>query len=616
MSIDRTQFTGLANVADDQPVPFRYSAAVWGGSLERRLTAILAADVVGYSRLMGKDEAGTLVALKTHRRELIDPKITEHKGRIVKLMGDGVLVEFASVVNAVECAVDIQRGMARRSATVPEDRRIKLRIGINLGDVIIDGEDIYGDGVNVAARLEGLAQPGGVYISRTVFNHVKTKVDLGFEDLGVQQLKNIAEPVQVFRVRPENRSTPDAGRHTPSDDLPLPDKPSIAVLPFDNMSGDHKQEFFADGITEDIITELSRFRSLFVIARNSTFAYKGKYPDVREVARDLGVRYVLEGSVQRGGERIRITGQLIDAETGNHLWAERYDRKLEDIFAVQDEVTEAIVAAIAPEIGDVERERSQRKPPESLEAWDLYQRGLAAYHSATEGGIRSAIEQFDRVNKIDPTFAPAFAMAAGARARYVLHFEPDDRREYLNQAREKAYKAITLDPRDPMCLWNDARVHSMLGHHDVAISKVEDAIALNPNDSMSRHFLGMFLCSAGRAKEAIPHIDHAMRLPRDIFLTGMLTQRAFLLFDLERYEEAFEWVRRASLRTNPRTMTFALLTAVLTKLGRQEEARAALNELLAHAPGISCVKYRENPFGAPEVMERFADALREAGLPE
>jgi adenylate cyclase len=331
----------------------------------------------------------------------------------------------------------------------------------------------------------------------------------------------------------------------------------------------------------------------------------------------LGARYILEGSVRRGGERVRITAQLIDAETGKHLWAERYDRELEDIFAVQDEVTEAIVAAIAPEIGDVERERSQRKASGNLDAWDLYQRGLVAFHSSTEEGLRLSIEQFDRANEMDPTFAPAFAMAAEARWRYVLHFIPDNRSEILNQGREKAFKAITLDPRDPTCLRNDARMHSMFGHHDIAISKVEEAVALNPNDATTRFLLCAVLCSAGRAKEAIPHIDHAIRLsPHDIHLTGMLTHRAFLLFDLERYEEAFGWVQRASLRTNPRTMTFALLAAVLIKLGRQEDARVALGDLLTHAPEISCSKYRGSPFGAPKVMERFVDALHEAGLPE
>jgi adenylate cyclase len=553
---------------------------------------------------MEQDTDGTVAAWQAARQEVIKPTVANHSGKIVKLTGDGFLVEFSTVQDAVNCAIAMQRGLASSN--------LDFRMGVNLGDIVDDGEDIHGEGVNVAARLEGLADPGGICISGDVYNQVRNRVDAILEDMGQQKVKNVSVPVQVYAVRFDSSAAASAPA-TPV----ISDKPSIAVLPFNNLSGDPDQDYFADGMTEDIITGLSRFRSLFVIARTSTFAYKGRSPDVREVARDLGIRYVVEGSVRRGGERIRITGQLIDAETGNHLWAERYDRKLEDMFAVQDEVTEAIVAAIAPEIGEVERKRAQRKAPDNLDAWDLYQRGLAAYYSSTEEGLRLAIEQFDRVNEVDPTFAPAYAMAANARARYALHFIPDNRSELLNQAREKAHKGITLDPRDPTCLWTDGRVHSMLGHHEVGISKVEEAIALNPNDAMSRYFLGWTLCFAGRAKEAIPHIDHAMRLsPRDIFLTGMMTYRAVALFDLERYEEALDWVQRARLSPNPRSMTFALLAAVLTKLGRMEEARAALNDLLAHAPGISCVKYRENPFGGPEAMERFVDALREAGLPE
>ncbi len=583
--------------------------------VQRRLAAILAADVVGYSRFMEADEEGTLARLKSLREELFDPKIAEHHGRIVKTTGDGVLVEFASAVDAVRCAVEVQCHLTERNNATPENQRLELRVGINVGDIIIEGEDIYGDGVNVAARLEGLAEPGMVYISGSVFDQVAGKLEAAFDDLGEQKVKNISKPVRVYRARGETGEEATYG--DVSAVASLPDKPSIAVLPFNNLSGDPEQEYFADGMTEDIITGLSRFRSLFVIARNSTFAYKGKSPDVREVARDLGVRYILEGSVRRRGERIRITGQLIDAETGNHLWAERYDRELEDIFAVQDEVTEAIVAAIAPEIGDVERERAQRKAPGNLDAWGLYQRGLAAYYSSTEEGLRSAIKQFDRVNEVDPTFAPAFAMAANARARHVLHSIPDNRTELLNQAREKAHKGITLDPKNSTCLWTDGRVHSMLGHQDVAVSKVEEAIALNPNDAMSRYFLGWVLCRAGRAKEAIPHMDHAMRLsPRDIFLTGIMSYRAVALFDLARYEEALEWARRARLSPNPRTMTFAIFTAVLSKLGQQEEARAAVKDLLAHAPAMTCAEYRENPIGTAEAMERLAEALREAGLPE
>jgi adenylate cyclase len=571
---------------------------------QRRLVAVLAADVAGYTRLMEQDTDGTVAAWQAARREVIKPMVADHSGKIVKLTGDGFLVEFSTIQDAVNCAIAMQRGLASSS--------LDFRMGVNLGDIVDDGEDIHGEGVNVAARLEGLADPGCICISGDVYNQIRNRVDANFEDMGRQEVKNVSAPVQVYAVRLDGSAAPSTSV-APA----ISDKPSIAVLPFDNLSGDPDQEYFADGMTEDIITGLSRFRSLFVIARNSTIAYKGQSPDVREVARDLGVRYVLEGSVRRSGERIRITGQLIDAETGNHLWAERYDRKLEDIFAVQDEVTEAIVATIAPEIGGVELERSQRRPPESLDAWDIYQRGLAAYYSSTEERLRSAIEKFDRVNEIDPTFAPAFAMAANARVRYLMHFMPDNHSELLNQAREKAHKGITLDPRDPTCLWVDGRVLSTLGQHDVAISKIEEAIALNPNDAMSHHMLGLVLCRAGRPKEAIPHIDHAIRLsPRDIWLTGFLGFRAFVLFDLERYEEAFECARRASLSPNPRAMTFALLTAVLTRLGRPEEARAALGDLLAHTPGISSVNYRENPWGGPEVTERFVNALREAGLSE
>ncbi len=583
--------------------------------VQRRLAAILAADVVGYSRMMEADEAGTLARLKNLRAELFDPKTEQFDGRIFKNTGDGALAEFGSAVDAVQCAIEIQRVIPQRNSKEPENRRIVLRIGVNLGDVMVEGDDIYGDGVNVAARLEGLCEPGMVYVSGSVYDQVAGKLDAAFDDLGEQKIKNISKPVRIYRAWSETGE--EASYGDVSAVASLPDKPSIAVLPFNNLSGDPDQEYFADGMTEDIITGLSRFRSLFVTARNSTFSYKGKSPDVREVARDLGVRYILEGSVRRRGERIRITGQLIDAETGNHLWAERYDRELEDIFAVQDEVTEAIVAAIAPEIGDVERERAQRKTPDSLDAWGLYQRGLAAYYSSTEEGLSTAIGQFDRVNEIDPSFAPAFAMAAGARWRYVLHFEPDDRAEYLSQAREKAYTAITLDSRDPTGLWNAGEVHSILGQHDAAISKVDEAVGLNPNDAVSHYFLGSVLCRAGRAEEAIPHFDQAMRLsPRDIFITAMLTHRAFALFDLERYEEALEWARRARLSPNPRTMTFAIFAAVLSKLGRKDEARAAVNDLLAHVPRLTYTKYRENLFGTLKVMERLAEALREAGLPE
>jgi len=343
---------------------------------ERKLTAILAADVAGYSRLMGTDEEGTLAQLKAHRRALVDPKIAEHRGRIVKTTGDGMLVEFASVVDALRCAVEVQRGMAERNAELPQDKRIEFRVGINVGDIIIDGDDIYGDGVNVAAPLENLAEPGGICVSARVQEDAAGKLEIAFENAGEQRLKNIERPVRIYHVRPSG--SPASQR--PS--LPLPDKPSIAVLPFQNMSGDPEQEYFADGIVDEIITALSRFRSLFVIARNSSFTYKGKAVDVKQVGRELGVRYVLEGSVRKAANRVRITGQLVDAATGAHLWADRFEGGHEDIFDLQDRVTASVVGEIAPKVEQAEIERAQRKPTESLDAHDHYLRGMANLYPA------------------------------------------------------------------------------------------------------------------------------------------------------------------------------------------------------------------------------------------
>ncbi len=585
--------------------------------MERRLAAILAADVVGYSRLIGADEASTLTALRAMLKDLVEPTLKRHRGRVVKLMGDGLLAEFASVVDAVAAAVGIQEAAPGRSAHLPEDRRIALRIGVNIGDIAVEDGDIFGDGVNIAARLQEAAEPGGVAISEGAHRELGGRLDLPFADLGEQALKNIKQPVRIWMWSATNIADNASGADAM---LAVPDKPSIAVLPFDNLSGDRDQEYFADGMTEDIITGLSRFRSLFVTARNSTFSYKGKSPDVREVARDLGVRYVLEGSVRHGGNRIRITGQLIDAETGNHIWAERYDRDLDDIFEVQDEVTEAIVAAIAPEIDDVERNRAQRKPPESLDAWGLYQRGLAAFYATTKESLEAAIEQFDKVNELDPSFAPAFAMAAEARVRLAMHFMADDS-PLLSQAREKARLGITLDARDPNCLWADGRVHSYLGHHDIAISKTKEAIALNPSSAMAHHALGFVLGRAGRSEEAIAHIERAMQLsPRDIFFAGFLALKSMMLMRIGRYQEAVEWGRRASRSPNPRGGSFWVIVAALIKLDRREEATVALADLLANAPTASLKKIKNSldwnfPNNA-EATGHLIDALREAGLPE
>src|SRR5712692_8085616 len=379
--------------------------------VERRLAAILAADVAGYSRLIEADEEGTLGRLRELRAEIIDPRIAEHRGRIVKTTGDGLLVEFASVVDALRCAVGMQAALAESNAPTPPDHRIAFRIGINMGDIVVEDGDIFGDGVNVAARLEGLAEPGGICVSARVQEDSAGRLDLAFEDIGEQQLKNIARPVRVYRIRLD-RTSPPAARPA----LALPDKPSIAVLPFTNMGGDPEQEYFADGMVEEIITALSRLRWLFVIARNSSFAYKGRAVDVKQVGRELGVRYVLEGSVRKSANRVRITGQLIDSATGAHIWTDRFDGALDDIFELQDEVASRVVGAIEPKLRQSEIERTARKPTESLDAYDLYLRALAQFHKYTEESMREVIALLTRALAIDPSYAPAAAMIGWCRS--------------------------------------------------------------------------------------------------------------------------------------------------------------------------------------------------------
>src|SRR6516225_3458455 len=409
---------------------------------ERRLAAILAGDVAGYSRLIGADEEGTLAALRAMRAEVIDPAIATHRGRLVKTTGDGLLVEFASVLDALRCAVDVQREIAGRDADTPSDRRIELRIGIHQGDIVVEDGDILGDGVNVAARLEALAHPGGIYVSARVQEDAAGRLDLAFADLGEQTLKNIARPIRVYRVGSHKASA--APSQAP---LPLPDKPSIAVLPFQNISGDPEQEVFADGMAEDITTALSKLRWFFVIARNSSFAYKGRTVDVKQVGRELGVRYVLEGSVRNGGNRLRITAQLIEAETGNHVWAERYDRDVGDIFAVQDEITERVDAAIEPELYAAEDIRSQREPPDSLDAWECVIRALAAIGRGTQDANTEAERLCRSAIAIAPGYAQAHSLLAWAILRSSL--SSGDTRTVMAETEAETQIALSLDDRDP-----------------------------------------------------------------------------------------------------------------------------------------------------------------------
>ena len=424
--------------------------------VKRRLAAILCADVVGYSRLMGADEAGTLAALKAHREQLIDPIIAAHNGRIVKLMGDGTLVEFASVVDAVQCAVEIQQDLAERNASTPADRQIQLRLGINVGDVIVEGGDIYGDGVNIAARLQELAEPGGVCATGEVIRQLRGKLGVPLNDDGERNVKNIATPVEVWRWAPatgDGQGEPAGGADVSP---PLPEKPSIAVLPFSNMSGDQEQEYFSDGVTEDIITALSRVRWFFVIARNSAFAYKGVSPDVRQVARDLGVRYVLEGSMRKAANRVRVSAQLIDGLSGNHVWAKRYDHELEDTFAVQDEITETIVGEIEPELGKAERQRARSKKPENMDAWDVHQRGLFHLYRFTKVDTAEARRLVERAIKEAASLGAAYSGLAETYyydAVYGFAASPEDCRAL---ALSPARRGVELDDED-------AAAHCTLG---------------------------------------------------------------------------------------------------------------------------------------------------------
>jgi adenylate cyclase len=573
--------------------------------IQRRLTAILAADVVGYGRLMEQDETGTLTMLKHRRQEVFDPLLAKHRGRIVKLIGDGVLAEFASAVNAVECALALQQDMAKANAGLDDSRHIVLRIGINLGDVMVDGSDLYGDGVNIAARLEALAEPGDVLVSSTVFDYVRNKVKLSFDDLGPQTLKNIAEPVRVLRVAGTPVIAPAAVRAAS-------DKPSIAILPFTNMSGDAEQQYFSDGVTEDIITELSRFRSLFVIARNSSFQYRDKSVDVRRVARELGVQYVVEGSVRKMGTRVRITAQLIDAPSGNHLWSERYDRNLDELFEVQDEVTRTIVATVVGRLEDAEIKGAVHRRTENLAAYDTLLRGINLLRpSYVTDDNRRARELFESAVSLDPRYALAHAYLA--LALLVEHGYGDAPVAIKDRALEIALMAVRLDPEEGRCHRFLAIAYHHRGEFDLALSHFERAVALNPNDANGIARMGLALAtSGGRAEEGIELIRQAMCL-NPFHPESYWDDLAIASYAARRYEEALEANRRIVGRKQ--YWYFARLAACYAQLGRLDEARAQTVEALRLKPDfrLSAVKlYYKNPADAEHVF----DGMRKAGLPE
>ena len=576
--------------------------------VERRLAAVLAADVAGYSRLMGTDEVGTLEALKAIRREIIDPANAEHKGRIVKTTGDGLLVEFASAVDSVTCAMTVQGEMAGR------DGPIAFRIGINIGDIISEENDIFGDGVNVAARVENECQPGGVCLSGSAFEQVRGKTKFEFDDLGERALKNIDRVVRLYGAR--FGSAPKATTVDSNRGLPLPDKPSIAVLPFQNMSGDPEQEYFADGMVEDIITALSRFKWLFVIARNSTFTYKGRSVDVRQVGRELGVRYVLEGSVRRANDRVRITAQLIDAETRAHIWAERYDRAVDDIFALQDEITVSTVAAIEPSLRQAEIERSKRKRPENLDAYDLVMRATPLVDTGMPEGASHAVQLLERAVSLEPNYALAHGQAAFCNE--ILYLRAGRREENRTAAIRHAHTAVALGPDDAPALVYAAIAIGLVEHdRRLAQETFEAALQISPSAAWAYSWGALILGWGGEAEQAIEWGERGIRLsPLDPWITAALHGICMGHFLRGRYEDAAAAAQRA-IRSKPGfSVSHMFLAASLAKLGRLEEAHAAAERVMQLQPNFSSHGQCSAIGCVPVLATPLIDAMRAAGLPE
>jgi adenylate cyclase len=581
---------------------------------QRRLAAIVSLDVVGYSRLMGADEAGTLSAMRAHRAELWNPAIERFGGRVVGTAGDSLLIEFASAVAAVEASTAVQRGMVERNADLPDERRMLVRIGINIGEVIVDGDDIFGDCVNVAARLQGIAESNGIAISGNIHEQVNGKVDVAFSDDGEHAVKNIDRPVRVWRwsaaqpAAAANSTRPDAP-------APIPDKPAIAVLPFDNMSGDPEQEYFSDGIAEDVITDLSKISALFVIARNSSFAYKGQSVDIRRCAEELGVTHVLEGSVRRAANRVRINAQLIEGSSGRHLWAERYDRDLDDIFAIQDEITRKVVDALKVTLKLDEQTRIGKPMTADIEAYDITLRANNLLYRHTRKDVAEAVQLFEKAIAKDPTYgAPQFGLAVAHFNIYTSGWtdEPD---KILARGHQLATKAVEIEPTEPQGHWALALAELWQRNHDQAISEAEQAIALDPNYAQAYAIHGYALSYASRPAEAIESLEMAMRLDpqhNDIWL-HFLAHAYFVQAD---YQQAATLLERRILRQPATDISRVLLASCYGHLGREAEARASWAKTLEINPNYSIEqKARVLPYKNPADWQRFVDGLGKAGLP-
>ena len=575
--------------------------------VQRRLAAILAADVVGYSALMQRAEEATYAEFERLKRELIEPSLSRHEGRLIKTTGDGALAEFASPLAAMRCAVEIQDHLASGGSP------LRLRVGLNLGDVIVgqDG-DLYGDGINIAVRLEGTADPGGILISDKVYNEVEGKLDAGFEDRGEQQLKNISKPVRAYAVR---AGAPGALTEGLSAAPPLPDKPSIAVLPFQNMSGDPEQEYFADGIVEDIITALSRFKSLFVIARNSSFTFKGRAVDIKEVGRRLGVRYVLEGSVRKASGKVRITGQLIDAVTGAHIWADRFERDLTDVFALQDEVTIAVVSAIQPKILQTEIAMATRRP-ENLTAYDFYLRAMPQFYLMTREGVAEAIRLAHRALELDPRFGSVAALAGHCHAQNVTLGYAKDPQFDRKEAVRLAHLALSIDDSDPDTLARAAVISAwMVGDSEVEIEMADRAVALNPNSSLAWNCRGWVYNTAGLPEEAIRSFERAVRMsPVDPRLWSTLLGIGVALIELRRFDEAIVAGKKAQRQNPSYSVVYRCLASAFAHLGRDAEAHDAAARLLEIDPAFTVSAF--NARARQSNLKLFIEGLRKAGLPE
>ncbi len=579
--------------------------------VERRLSAILAADVAGYSRLMGTDEEGTLALLKTHRRDLMDPKINEHRGRIVKTTGDGILVEFASVVDAVRCAVEVQRAMAERNAEVPPDRRIEFRVGINVGDIIIDSGDIFGDGVNIAARLEGLAEPGGICVSARVQEDVRSKLDVVFADEGEQQLKNIAKPVQVYRVHVDSKTA------APRPALALPEKPSIAVLPFDNMSGDTDQDHLVDGIVEAITAALSRIRSFFVIARNSAFTYKGRAANVRDIGSELGVAYVLEGSVQKAGNRVRIIVQLIETEGGAHVWTGRHDGTIDDIFDLQDRITEQVAGALQPSIRLAEIERSRRKRPQDLGAYDYTLRAMPHVWALEKEESARAIELLDKAVAIDPEYALALSLTGWCHAQRSVYNWADDIAQSQARALRLAERAAELSGDDPLILAVLGAVHTFVRNHGTARVLLERAVAIDANAAWALSRLGWLDNYSDRPERAIEKFERALRLsPLDPANFNNYVGIGSAHEVARDYDKAAAFYRRGLEERPHAVWIYRNLASSLSGAGRIEEAQEAYAQMLRGYPALTVSRLRQAMVFSPAFLDRMVDNLRKLGLPD